>query len=49
MKFYDGTPRRERMRNAPAAPSPFFIIARCPRVPEEERDFPIDDSAGGMR
>src|SRR2546422_3181241 len=27
--------------------SPFPIINRCPRVPEEERDFPIDDSAGG--
>ena len=47
MKFYEGTPWRERMRNAPTAASPFPILARCPRVPEEERDFPIDDSAGG--
>jgi nicotinamidase-related amidase len=47
MKFYEGTPWRERMRNAPTAPSPFPIISRCPRIPEEERDFPIDDSAGG--
>ncbi|HZT33454.1 MAG TPA: isochorismatase family protein [Bryobacteraceae bacterium] len=47
MKYYEGTPWRERMRNAPKAASPFPIIARCPRVPEEERDFPIDDSAGG--
>ena len=47
MKFYEGTPWRERMRSAPTAASPFPIIARCPRVPEEERDFPIDDSAGG--
>jgi len=47
MKFYEGTPWRERMRNAPKAESPFPIIARCPRVPEEERNFPIDDSAGG--
>ena len=47
MKFYEGTPWRERMRNAPMAASPFPIIARCPRVPAEERDFPIDDSAGG--
>jgi nicotinamidase-related amidase len=47
MKYYEGTPWRERMRNAPQAASPFPIIARCPRVPEEERDFPIDDSAGG--
>ena len=47
MKFYEGTPWRERMRNAPKAASPFPIIARCPRIPEEERNFPIDDSAGG--
>jgi nicotinamidase-related amidase len=47
MKFYEGTTWRERMRNAPTAASPFPIIARCPRVPDEERDFPIDDSAGG--
>jgi nicotinamidase-related amidase len=47
MKYYEGTPWRERMRTAPKAASPFPIIARCPRVPEEERDFPIDDSAGG--
>jgi nicotinamidase-related amidase len=47
MKYYEGTPWRERMRNAPKAPSPFPIIQRCPRVPAEERGFPIDDSAGG--
>ncbi len=47
MKFYEGTPWRERMRSAPMAASPFPIIARCPRVPAEERNFPIDDSAGG--
>jgi len=47
MKFYEGTQWRERMRNAPMATSPFPIINRCPRVPQEERDFPIDDSAGG--
>ena len=47
MKHYEGTSWRERMRNAPKAASPFPIIARCPRVPDEERDFPIDDSAGG--
>jgi nicotinamidase-related amidase len=47
MKFYEGTPWRERMKNAPVAASPFPIINRCPRVPAEERDFPIDDSAGG--
>jgi nicotinamidase-related amidase len=47
MKFYDGTSWRDRMRNAPLAVSPFPIVPRCPRVQEEERDFPIDDSAGG--
>ena len=47
MKFYEGTPWRQRMRTAAMAASPFPIINRCPRVPEEERDFPIDDSAGG--
>jgi nicotinamidase-related amidase len=47
MKFYEGTPWRDRMRNAPTVVSPFPIINRCPRVPDEERDFPIDDSAGG--
>ena len=47
MKYYENTPWRERMRNAPKAASPFPIINRCPRVPQEERDFPIDDSAGG--
>ena len=47
MKFYEGTPWRDRMRNAPMAASPFPLIARCPRVQQEERDFPIDDSAGG--
>jgi nicotinamidase-related amidase len=47
MKFYERTSWRERMRSAPKATSPFPIINRCPRVPQEERDFPIDDSAGG--
>lgn len=47
MKFYEGTPWRERMKNAPKAESPFPIINRCPRIPEEERSFPIDDTAGG--
>lgn len=47
MKFYEGTPWRRRMQAAPMAASPFPIINRCPRVPDEERNFPIDDSAGG--
>lgn len=47
VKFYEGTPWRERMKNAPTSASPFPIINRCPRVPAEERGFPIDDSAGG--
>jgi len=47
MKHYEGTPQRLRMQRAPMAPSPSPILARCPRDPEEERNFPIDDSAGG--
>ncbi len=47
MNFYEGTPWRERMRGAPQVESPFPIVKRCPRIPEEERNFPIDDSAGG--
>jgi nicotinamidase-related amidase len=44
MKYYEGTPWRNRMRNPPTAASPFPIIKRCARIPEEERNFPIDDS-----
>lgn len=29
------------------AASPFPLLNRCPRVPDEEKNFPIDDSAGG--
>jgi nicotinamidase-related amidase len=47
MKFYEGTPQRQRMQRAPMASSPIPILARCPRVPEEERNFPIDDTSGG--
>jgi nicotinamidase-related amidase len=47
MKFYEGTTWRERMRGAAKAASPFPITNRCPRIPDEERNFPIDDSAGG--
>jgi nicotinamidase-related amidase len=47
MKFYEGTPWRERMRNAPKAESPFPLLMRCAREPLEARNFPIDDSAGG--
>src|ERR1700676_4749953 len=47
MKFYDGTPYRERMQRAPKADCPTPILARCGREPLEERNFPIDDSAGG--
>jgi nicotinamidase-related amidase len=47
MKFYEGTPWRERMQRAPVAASPTPILARCGREPMEERNFPIDDSAGG--
>src|SRR5579864_2464655 len=47
MKFYEGTPWRERMKRAPTAACPIPILARCGREPLEERNFPIDDSAGG--
>jgi hypothetical protein len=40
MKFYEGTTWRDRMRNAPTAPSPFPIIARCPRCPGGGTRFP---------
>jgi len=44
MKFYEGTPWRQRMQRAPTAPSPTPILARCPREPAESRNFPIDDA-----
>src|SRR3954454_23321178 len=47
MKFYEGTPWRQRMQRAPAATSSIPILNRCPREPLEERNFPVDDSAGG--
>jgi nicotinamidase-related amidase len=47
MKFYEGTPWRQRMQRAPTAPSSIPILARCPRVPMEERNFPVDDTDGG--
>jgi nicotinamidase-related amidase len=47
MKFYEGTPWRERMQRAPMVACPTPILARCGREPLEERNFPIDDTAGG--
>jgi len=47
MKFYEGTPQRQRMQRAPKVSSPVPILARCPRDAAEERSFPIDDVAGG--
>src|SRR5256886_12088921 len=44
MKFYEGTPGRQRMQSAPTAPSPVPILARCPREPAESKNFPIDDT-----
>ncbi len=44
MKFYEGTPGRQRMQRAPKAPSPTPILDRCPREPAESRTFPIDDT-----
>jgi len=46
MKFYEGTPERQRMQRAPTARSPMPILA-CPREPAEAQNFPIDDTAGG--
>src|SRR5690242_1465024 len=31
MKFYEGTPYRQRMQRAPKAPSPFPLLPRCAR------------------
>lgn len=47
MNFYAGTPQRLRMQAAPAAPSSTPIPMRRGRDTEEEREFPINDSAGG--
>lgn len=47
MKYYEGTPQRLRMQRAPVAPSSTPILTRCPRDSAEERNFPIDDTAGG--
>ncbi|HET8546691.1 MAG TPA: isochorismatase family protein [Bryobacteraceae bacterium] len=47
MKFYEGTPWRQRMQRAPSASSPTPILARCPREDAESRKFPIDDADGG--
>jgi nicotinamidase-related amidase len=47
MKFYEGTPWRQRMQRAPKAESPFPILNRCPREGPEARNFPIDDTDGG--
>src|SRR6185369_6780093 len=46
MRFYEGTPFRRRMQSAPAFPGAPVIVA-CPRDPAEQREFPIDDTAGG--
>ena len=47
MKYYEGTPQRLRMQRAPLASSSTPILTRCPRDSAEERNFPIDDTAGG--
>ena len=46
MKYYEGTPQRLRMQQAPTAASTTPILARCPRDSAEERSFPIDDTKG---
>ena len=47
MKYYEDTPQRLRMQRAPMASSATPILTRCPRDSAEERNFPIDDTAGG--
>ena len=47
MKFYEGSPWRMRMRQAPTAASSTPILASCPRDPIEASKFPIDDTEGG--
>lgn len=47
MSYYEGTPQRRRMQRAPKAASSTPIVHRCGRDAEEERIFPIDDTAGG--
>ncbi len=47
MKYYEGTPWRRRMQQAPTTESPVPILRSCPREPEEALGFPIDDSGGG--
>src|SRR5215218_271531 len=47
MKFYEGTPWRQRMQRAPSAPSDTPVLARCAREPAEAAAFPIDDTEGG--
>jgi lysophospholipase L1-like esterase/nicotinamidase-related amidase len=50
MKFYEGTPARERARSAPTAPRvPDRIEAWCRQLPTEEHALlPIDQSDGGQ-
>ena len=40
MKFYEGTPWRQRMQRAPMAASSTPILARCPREPVESTQLP---------
>jgi nicotinamidase-related amidase len=47
MKYYESTPQRLRMQRAPVVSSSTPILTRCPRDSAEERNFPIDDTAGG--
>jgi nicotinamidase-related amidase len=45
--FYDGTPGRARMRDAPAATPPVPITRWCAIDPKSEAPLPIDDADGG--
>jgi nicotinamidase-related amidase len=43
MKYYEGTPQRLRMQQAPKVPAAKPIVA-CPRDSAEAQSFPIDDT-----
>jgi nicotinamidase-related amidase len=45
MAYYEGTPQRRRMQQAPMVKAP-IPIAACPRDAAEDKAFPIDDSVG---
>ena len=47
MPFYEGTPQRERARQAPAVETAIPLERWCKLIPDKEGKLPIDDSDGG--